>query len=232
MFLSPTVELTDAKVRDFSLKDKPYCFEIVTTKKGAKKYNFSVEKEGERKSWLDALTRAAKWKPTDTVQRSIGGDASGSMANTSDAVNNENDDENDGDTQNPLASGSNRPSDSSSSSAFRNGREPKGKMGKLKKKSPALLTGWQKRFFVLRSPGELAYYENEGEFQSHATEKGKIGIAEISPGPHGVELTGSERNQIKISMGTRLFELQAKTTEDAQGWIDAIDEWVTYLNDA
>lgn len=214
-------------MRDFSLKDKPYCFEIVTTKKGAKKYNFCVEKEGERKGWLDALSRAAKWKPTDPVQRSIGGDASGSIS----VINNDDDDNDNGDTQNPLASGSNRPSDVTSSSALRKCAEPKGKMGKLKKKSPALLTGWQKRFFVLRSPGELAYFENEEEFQKNVPEKGKIDIVDISPGPHGVELTGSERNQIKISMGTRLFELQAKTTEDAQGWIDAIDEWVAYCND-
>jgi hypothetical protein len=206
-------------VRDFSLKDKPFCFEIVTKKKGTKKYNFSVEKEGDRKNWLDALARAAKYKPNDPAPRPIGG-----------SISSAGDDDLEGDereTQNPLAA-----VEISSSSCTRpKAKEPKLKMGKLKKKSPALLTGWQKRFFVLRSPGELAYFEKEEDFKSNEAAKGSINIAEITPGPNGVELTGSEKNQIKIAIGTRLFELQAKTMEDAQGWIDAIDEWMTYCND-
>ena len=28
------------------------------------------------------------------------------------------------------------------------------------KKSPNLLTGWQKRYFVLKEPGDMVYYEN------------------------------------------------------------------------
>lgn len=37
---------------------------------------------------------------------------------------------------------------------------PAGKEGYLMKKSPNLMTGWQKRYFVLTAPGEINYYEN------------------------------------------------------------------------
>jgi hypothetical protein len=36
---------------------------------------------------------------------------------------------------------------------------PSGLEGYLFKKSPALMSGWQKRYFVLRDPGEIDYYE-------------------------------------------------------------------------
>lgn len=36
---------------------------------------------------------------------------------------------------------------------------PAGLEGYLFKKSPSLMTGWQKRYFVLKDPGEIDYYE-------------------------------------------------------------------------
>jgi hypothetical protein len=36
---------------------------------------------------------------------------------------------------------------------------PAGLEGYLFKKSPALMSGWQKRYFVLKDPGEIDYYE-------------------------------------------------------------------------
>ena len=39
------------------------------------------------------------------------------------------------------------------------GRQPpSGMEGYLLKKSPALLSGWQKRYFVIQDPGEINYY--------------------------------------------------------------------------
>lgn len=35
---------------------------------------------------------------------------------------------------------------------------PSGMEGYLMKKSPALLSGWQKRYFVIQDPGEMNYY--------------------------------------------------------------------------
>ncbi len=37
---------------------------------------------------------------------------------------------------------------------------PAAKEGYLMKKSPNLMTGWQKRYFVLKEPGDISYYEN------------------------------------------------------------------------
>jgi len=102
-----------------------------------KKYNFCVDKEAERSNWLNALNKASRYK---TGQRAIGGD-SDSPASTS---------------TNPLHS-----DDGPEITSFRpsTANVPAVKQGKLKKKSPALLTGWQKRYFVLRAPGELAYFD-------------------------------------------------------------------------
>jgi hypothetical protein len=36
---------------------------------------------------------------------------------------------------------------------------PNSKEGYLMKKSPNIMTGWQKRFFVLKDPGDIFYYE-------------------------------------------------------------------------
>jgi hypothetical protein len=36
--------------------------------------------------------------------------------------------------------------------------QPDDHEGYLMKKSPAMFTGWQKRYFVLREPGELSYW--------------------------------------------------------------------------
>jgi len=132
-----------AKIRDFSFdKDRPFCFEIVANaagKKGMKKYNFSTETDSERKKWLESLNKASQAKIS---QRQIGG----------------------GDVEigNPMLSGNNteltapKPEQMNFRTS-RAGPQPGMKMGFLSKKSPAIFSGWQKRFFVLKD-GELSYY--------------------------------------------------------------------------
>jgi hypothetical protein len=43
---------------------------------------------------------------------------------------------------------------------------PSGMEGYLMKKSPALLSGWQKRYFVMQDPGEINYYDNVSRINS------------------------------------------------------------------
>ncbi len=157
-FSSLFVGIQGAKIREFSSKEKKYCFEIVAQgRKGLKKYSFVCETSSERKTWLDQLNRVSK---------------AGSMAIRLD-----------GDLQLPEEDTSNplrEPSESGSPSIYEddggadvqlsflrkssNRPPPAGLEGYLFKKSPSLMTGWQKRYFVLKDPGEVNYYETVRNF--------------------------------------------------------------------
>ena len=121
-----------------------FCFEIVATgKKGTKKYGFSVDSDGSRRRWLSQLRKASNQEPPAVQSDTTG---------------------------NPMAAGGEAgevdPEDDPESgfaAAFRfkkSEQAPAGKEGYLMKKSPNLMTGWQKRYFVLKAPGEISYYEN------------------------------------------------------------------------
>ena len=47
-------------------------------------------------------------------------------------------------------------------------KQPPAKRGILKKKSPSIMQGWQKRFFVMHEPGDISYY-GESEKQRKKT---------------------------------------------------------------
>lgn len=154
-----------ATVREFSSKENKYCFEIVAQgKKGLKKYSFLCDVGGiycnfiylgclapppyigDRKLWVDQLKRVSK---------------AGAMAAQIDGEN---------PTDNPIR----EPSESGGSPGLSEeemyGSEmsflrkssvkapPPGIEGYLLKKSPALMSGWQKRYFVVTNPGEINYY--------------------------------------------------------------------------
>lgn len=149
-----TIGIQGAKIREFTSKEKKYCFEIVAQgRKGLKKYSFVCETSGERKTWMDQLNRVSK---------------AGSMAMRLDG------DLPEDDVNNPIR----EPSESGGSPSIYSEDDavgsdvqlsfmrktsskppPNGLEGYLFKKSPALMTGWQKRFFVLKDPGEINYYE-------------------------------------------------------------------------
>jgi hypothetical protein len=172
-----TIGIQGAKVREFSSKDKKYCFEIVAQgRKGLKKYSFYCETSGavpvlssplsltmplsfhgslagDRKMWMDQLNRVSK---------------AGSMAIRLDG------DLPEDDVNNPIR----EPSESGGSPSMCHDDDgsasevqlsflrkssakppPSGLEGYLFKKSPALMSGWQKRYFVLKDPGEIDYYE-------------------------------------------------------------------------
>ena len=199
------LELSNAKIREFSLKDREFCFEVVSNsggKKGMKKYNFSVDKEHERTKWLQALNAAARYKPVERLGEE--------------------------DTANPLNYEEMERGIVQLSSRIT--ETPPVKEGKLKKKSPNIMSGWQSRYFALRAPGELVYYDTEEDYRSGKMANGTINLAEVSPGMHGCSVV-NER-QIKLSLGGRIFELQAKTGADAQEWVDNINEWIKYVTDS
>lgn len=141
-----SIDLLNAKIREFSTKDQKYCFEVMGAlpgKKGMKKYVFAAETEGDRIRWMEVIN--ASTKPRAAFPTSSGEVLS--------PIQNQNDEA-------AVEGGSSQNLSGNSLSARTKSqvRYPLGKMGYLMKKSPALLKGWQKRFFVLKEPGEVLYY--------------------------------------------------------------------------
>ena len=93
-----------------------------------------------------------------------------------------------------------------------------------------MFSGWQKRFFVLRAPGELAYYVTEEDYKRGEGCKGSINVAEIIPSQKGLEL--SNQTQITIRIGTRVYELQSQSKTEAQSWVESIDAWLLFCTSA
>jgi hypothetical protein len=154
---------------------------VASGKKGIKKYSFSTDSEGSRKRWLTALQKAAKAAETrlpsttadpareDAVMSPIASRAKaakGGAASPTASSSPRQKDVDDDDNASVSSSGSGVSTQSSSISLNFLGKskeEPKAppeKRGYLMKKSPNFMSGWQKRYFVLRHPGELAYYDN------------------------------------------------------------------------
>lgn len=205
-----------AKVRDFSLKDKEHCIEIVAQgRKGLKKYSFCCDTAGDKKLWLSTLKRISK---------------NGAQ------VGNFKDDE---DTQNPMQKAGGPPSPSTDGGSLQEDDaymnrmstcrpQPEDHEGYLMKKSPAMFTGWQKRYCVLREPGELCYWPTMDEYNSGADCKGSILIAEINPEENAVQIING--NEIKIKHSKREFHLQARDAAGAEVWLKSINEWMLYLS--
>jgi hypothetical protein len=136
------------KIREFSTKDKKYCFEIVAKgRKGLKKYSFAVDTAGDRKLWMDQLNKVSKNR-----QIAEGSTATGTLGESS---------------VSPIHDEGDR--DSNSMPFIRmssNKIRPDEKIGYLMKKSPSVFKGYQKRFFVIKEPGEMDYYETVSDFIS------------------------------------------------------------------
>lgn len=158
------LDLINASITPVSAKDKKWCFELSAAtpgKKGNKKYVFSVEKEGDRDRWVEAIKRAS-------VVRNLNPTA-GSEDDSSNPIH-------------PAANNNLQRSDSECSDASRvsdatggqasatvplvrkafNGQKYKltEMKGYLQKKSPALMKGWQKRYFQMQPNGEISYYKS------------------------------------------------------------------------
>lgn len=203
-----------AKVREFSLKDREHCIEIVAQgRKGLKKYSFCCDTAGDKKLWYTTLRRVSK--------------SGAQVGKFDDDV---------GSTDNPIRNGE-PPSPStdgeSLDDAYLNRQsttrpQPEDHEGYLMKKSPAMFTGWQKRYFALREPGELSYWITMDDFQSGKECKGTIHIAEISPEENALELING--CEMKIKHSKREFHLQARDSAGAEAWMKSINEWMLYLS--
>lgn len=171
----------NATVKEIEVKGK-FCFEIVPApnvfgKKGKNKdksYVFQVEKEHDRERWVEAIRRAALYRAQQTMEMGENGEAGagadggagvphnnplheqGGNNGRKESTTSEGEEDEDG---NSISSGGVR---AMSSSVFRMSQmTPTDKEGYLLKKSPALLKGWQKRYFITNSStGDIDYYKS------------------------------------------------------------------------
>lgn len=132
-----TIDVSGAKIREYSAKDQKYCFEIVANgRKGMKKYSFCAENASDRKRWMDQLKRVTD---PSTLTSNNEEDAASPM-HKDDATS-------PGDVQMHLMR--------KSSARIK----PSVLEGYLMKKSPSVFQGWQQRYFAIVDPGEIHYYD-------------------------------------------------------------------------
>lgn len=168
-------DLFNATVKEMDVKGK-FCFEITPApngygKKGKSKdksYIFQVEKEHDRERWIEAIRKAAVHRANQTMEMGAEGEAGAGPGNNNplheqgggpprkESMASEGDDEEEG------GSGGGSGVRDMSSSMFRMSHmTPTDKEGYLLKKSPALLKGWQKRYFKTNSStGDIDYYKS------------------------------------------------------------------------
>lgn len=161
------IDIVNATLNPLKVKEK-YCFELsaaVPGKKGNKKYVFAAENEFDRDKWVEAL------KKLSVPQRNLeGDDINPLVANANQTpVYAKDDDEEDGGAADPSqpeeAANSAAPSrtQSNSSMSMRSSVIPLEMSGYLQKKSPAMMKGWQKRYFKTLSNGDIAYFKDVSE---------------------------------------------------------------------
>ena len=178
-FLFSPADLMNATVKEMDVKGK-FCFEITPAangyaKKGKNKdksYVFQVEKEHDRERWIESIRRASAHRANQTMEVGENGEpiAGGGQPNNNplheqgqgqgqsggaprkESMASEGDEDEEGSTTSGVRS--------MSSSIFRASQMvATDKEGYLLKKSPALLKGWQKRYFLTNSTGDIDYYK-------------------------------------------------------------------------
>ncbi len=144
------------------VKEK-YCFELsaaVPGKKGNKKYVFAAENEYDRDKWVEALKRLS------VPQRNADGEEINPVITNAHQtpVYSKDDDEDEGGAADPsqqeVVTAGRTQSDSSMSTSMRSSVIPLEMSGYLQKKSPAMMKGWQKRYFKTLSNGDIAYFKD------------------------------------------------------------------------
>jgi hypothetical protein len=158
-------DIVGASVRPLAIKEK-YCFEISTAqpgKKGNKKYVFASLNEAERDTWIERL-----------IKLSTGDFSSPQFSQANVAIST------DSGSVNPihaaiaaaaLEGGEIDPANPDGgialqkmSTTSRGSIVPQEMSGYLMKKSPAMMKGWQKRYFKTQTNGDISYFKSVSYF--------------------------------------------------------------------
>jgi hypothetical protein len=217
--------ITGASITPVRVEDR-HCFEMVSgansSKKASKKYVFAAKTEHERDRWVQALRQMSGEAPAAPL--------AGAQLSTAPAS---------GAGMNPLA-----PAHSSSSSSLRSSdeaevgvemssppRQSSGRLssataremsGYLQKKSPSVLKGWQKRFFLTLSNGDVQYFKSH-EDSREGKSRGIIRIADLRP-DDAVELD-EKTLEVVLHTVTKDICLKAASLNDATEWAQNLLAW-------
>lgn len=159
-------------IKAIEIKGK-FCFEIIPATGGIakkkskdKSYIFQVNNDSDRDKWVDSLRRAALFRPAMSLEI----DSDGNINNNTGTVLHDNPmHENSTNSTNHSTSKDEDDEDGNinsfrtmSSSSFRmTNIIPTEREGYLMKKSPALMKGWQKRYFITNTAtGDMDYYKS------------------------------------------------------------------------
>lgn len=94
--------------------------------------------------------------------------------------------------------------------------------GYLQKKSPALMKGWQRRFFRIQPSGEMAYYKSEEEADQGLEPRGVVDLRDV------LRDVGLQVSKCEITLRTsskKATHLKASSLSEAQDWADCIAAW-------
>eukprot|EP00981_Chlorochromonas_danica_P005526 scaffold1127_cov186-Ochromonas_danica.AAC.6 len=220
--------IAGATITPTKIKDK-YCFEVASQgaqggKKANKKYVFGTEKEHERDEWVIALRRAAReavQPPTNLAQGETGNPLAPPGAQTPPPPPGANGaGEDDGLEMSPQLS---------RQSSF---AQPSAEMkGYLLKKSPNMMKGWQKRYFVTQSNGDMQYFKSvrysavhvEDDQLGGKDEKGIIRLVDVQ----SVELN-EKSCELIVHTVHKAIVLKASNLEDTTDWARNINAWLEF----
>ena len=205
---SGTLWLLGANVRDSSSRGQKYCVEIMQdpsakeSRKGKKKYVFSMETEGEQTKWLRALEG-----------RTVPREAAAAAA--------------DGTVSNPLQAGAGTGAGDDANLPER--PLSKSKRGYLEKKGKRL-GGYTKRFFLLEpkegakeSEIKLLYYENEEQCKKNGDMKGFVMMLDLGKLPR-------REGSLDLSFTSKgkAYVLRANSPQERDEWVAHLTAWHEY----
>jgi hypothetical protein len=204
-----------------------YVFEIVDSSRhdSKRRREFACETVTDRKFWVAALNRSIE------VQMQEGRTKSVSRASPT------NEDEEDGEGAeapptgffSSLVSGISQRVNSMSDNAGEDEDPdlymPNTKVGVLEKNNT-----WgvmQKRYFECSS-GELRYYKTQEAFDEKKKEPARIYLGDLLKG--SPSLNPVDHRGIYLATDNKIYSLKAESEQDAQEWLENIEEWKAFLN--
>ena len=218
--------ITNAVINPIKVKDR-FCFEVTANgpakggKKANKKYVFACDKEYDRDKWVELLKRNS----IPSTQRQL--DADGNEI-----------------IQPPAAGGSN-PIHETAASNEEDGNEYSeadegnsysqsmsvntGLCGYLMKKSPAVMKGWQKRYFRTEPSGDITYFKSEEDSKKPDGEvKGVLRMKDIVAQPLGIQFN-EKTYELTLQLQTKKVFLKASSLDEGTEWAQNIINFVEAL---
>jgi len=101
---------------------------------------------------------------------------------------------------------------------------PPEKEGYLMKKSPAMLVGWQKRFFLTNANGDIEYYKTEADARNDAVQPQGVIMIKYIKLDRGVEVD-DKSGELSIIIGAKTVHLKGKDKAEARAWMSSITQW-------